>query len=200
LTDDKIIEEGNASLLTEHLTKGDSTKIAFLGPHYFTDCMPLKSAKIGSSNWDSIAVVEEISLVDPSLECGKKADLGYNKKVWGQNWFSDQCNYNSDLEESENDEEESNQESSSVQLNENWKKEVDDDFSGEDIDQSLIKRPRVNYFVAEIDKCSRYAVAFAKNIKYLMGGVVPENSMDEFRILPNMGLQDPQVPSQNNDI
>ena len=48
---------------------------------------------------DSIAVVEEISLIDNTLECGKKADLAYSKNIWGSNWFSDECNYNSDEEE-----------------------------------------------------------------------------------------------------
>jgi hypothetical protein len=53
-----------------------------------------------------------------------------------------------------------------------------DDLEGEYIDPKLMQKPRVNYFVKQIDLCSRYAVAFAKNIKYLMGGLVPENEYE----------------------
>jgi hypothetical protein len=50
-----------------------------------------------------------------------------------------------------------------------------DDLYDDEIDPSLLQRPKVNYFTREIEKSSRYAIAFVKNIKYLLGQTMPEN-------------------------
>jgi len=52
-----------------------SLRVAYFGDHYLSDVNSSASCQNSPSvTWNSIAVIEEIGLIDPSLDMGRPAD------------------------------------------------------------------------------------------------------------------------------
>ncbi len=70
-TPGEIYTEGNAKLLTHYFQRilgiDRELRVAFFGDQYITDV----HASSSNPGWDGFAVVEELSLYDPSLTYGK---------------------------------------------------------------------------------------------------------------------------------
>jgi len=62
--------------------------VAFFGDHYLSDVS--SSAKCSKSEgviWHAIAVIEELALIDPTLDMGIPADHVLTTSKWGSNYF-----------------------------------------------------------------------------------------------------------------
>jgi hypothetical protein len=58
-------------------------RVAFFGDQYITDV----HASSSNPGWDGFAVVEELSLYDPSLNYGKDPHLIPYDKFWGKDTY-----------------------------------------------------------------------------------------------------------------
>ena len=95
----KVFFEGNATLLTSYfqqaLNKKD-VRVCYFGDHLFSDVTAtniyneLLTMHKRPASWQAIAVIEEMTLVDTSLEQGVPAHLIPPSPVfWGPSYFSD---------------------------------------------------------------------------------------------------------------
>ena len=86
-----VVIEGNFNLVETFFSseiRKDDIRFAFFGDHYLTDVESSARCK-GKFSWQSIAVIEELSLHDTSLEMGTSADHVSTIESWGPCYFLD---------------------------------------------------------------------------------------------------------------
>jgi hypothetical protein len=87
VTPGEIYTEGNSKLLTHYFKKTlgieGEIRVAFFGDQYITDV----HASSSNPGWDGFAVVEELSLYDPSLTYGKDPQFIPYDKYWGKDTY-----------------------------------------------------------------------------------------------------------------